>query len=99
MFTDSTTKVDTAGLRWIPIGKMFTDSTTKVDIETLNGSNEDITNPYECEQTLNVSADDWDRLFQPMFDEYFIPPPIVVSPVQEAPAPRAEVLADSPVST
>ncbi|GJT82485.1 hypothetical protein Tco_1056827 [Tanacetum coccineum] len=46
----------TVGLRWIPIGKMFTDSTTKVDNEPLNGSNEDITNPYKCEQTLNVSA-------------------------------------------
>ncbi|GJY44095.1 retrovirus-related pol polyprotein from transposon TNT 1-94 [Tanacetum coccineum] len=34
-----------------------------------------------------------------MFDEYFNPPPIAVSPVQEAAAPRAEVLADSPVST
>ncbi|GJX71529.1 hypothetical protein Tco_0308700 [Tanacetum coccineum] len=46
----------TAGLRWIPTGKMFTDSITKVDNEPPNGSNEDITNPYECEQTLNVSA-------------------------------------------
>ncbi|GJX75723.1 retrovirus-related pol polyprotein from transposon TNT 1-94, partial [Tanacetum coccineum] len=43
--------------------------------------------------------DDWDRLFQPMFDEYFNPPPIAVSPVQEAAASRAKVLADSPVST
>ncbi|GJY70794.1 retrovirus-related pol polyprotein from transposon TNT 1-94 [Tanacetum coccineum] len=34
-----------------------------------------------------------------MFDEYFHPPLIAVSPVQEAAAPRAEVLADSPVST
>ncbi|GJR32218.1 retrovirus-related pol polyprotein from transposon TNT 1-94 [Tanacetum coccineum] len=34
-----------------------------------------------------------------MFDEYFNPPPIAVSPVQEAVAPRAEVLDDSPVST
>ncbi|GKE62031.1 integrase, catalytic region, zinc finger, CCHC-type containing protein, partial [Tanacetum coccineum] len=42
---------------------------------------------------------DWDWLFQPIFDEYFNRPPIVVSPVQEATAPRAEVLADSPVST
>ncbi|GJX30707.1 retrovirus-related pol polyprotein from transposon TNT 1-94 [Tanacetum coccineum] len=33
-----------------------------------------------------------------MFDEYFNPPTITVSPVQEAAAPRAEVLADSPVS-
>ncbi|GKB66404.1 hypothetical protein Tco_0927816 [Tanacetum coccineum] len=42
-----------AGLRWIPTGKMFTDSTTKVDSEPPNGY--DITNPYECDQTLNVS--------------------------------------------
>nr|GFC38893.1 hypothetical protein [Tanacetum cinerariifolium] len=43
--------------------------------------------------------DDWDHLFQPMFDDYFNPPSIAVSPVQEAPAPRAVVLADSPVSS
>ncbi|GJX32612.1 hypothetical protein Tco_0242467 [Tanacetum coccineum] len=29
---------------------------TKVDSEPTNGSNDDITNQYECEQTLNVSA-------------------------------------------
>ncbi|GKD65176.1 hypothetical protein Tco_1307284 [Tanacetum coccineum] len=34
-----------------------------------------------------------------MFDEYYNPLTIVVSPFQEAAAPRAEVLADSPVST
>ncbi|GKC05306.1 hypothetical protein Tco_0996916 [Tanacetum coccineum] len=45
-----------AGLRWIPTGKMFTDSTTKVDSEPINGLNDYITNPYECNQTLNVSA-------------------------------------------
>nr|GEX46572.1 hypothetical protein [Tanacetum cinerariifolium] len=44
------------------------------------------------------NRDDWDRLFQPMFDEYFNPPTITVSPVQEAVAPRAKVLADSLVS-
>ncbi|GKE92777.1 hypothetical protein Tco_1573872, partial [Tanacetum coccineum] len=43
--------------------------------------------------------DDWDHLFQPMFDEYYNPPTIVVSLVHEAVAPRVEVLADSPVST
>ncbi|GKA85846.1 hypothetical protein Tco_0807500 [Tanacetum coccineum] len=43
--------------------------------------------------------DDWDRLFQPMFDEYFNPPSNSVSPVQEATAPRAIDLADSPMST
>ncbi|GJU69389.1 retrovirus-related pol polyprotein from transposon TNT 1-94 [Tanacetum coccineum] len=45
-----------AGLRWIPTGKIFTDNTTKVDSVPPNGSNDDITNPYECDQTLNVSA-------------------------------------------
>ncbi|GKG06643.1 hypothetical protein Tco_0329612, partial [Tanacetum coccineum] len=34
-----------------------------------------------------------------MFNEYFTPPSIVVFAVQEAAAPRAVVLADSPVST
>ncbi|GJR95138.1 hypothetical protein Tco_0267312 [Tanacetum coccineum] len=34
-----------------------------------------------------------------MFDEYFNPPTIIVSLVQEAVAPRAEVLVESPVST
>ncbi|GJU67325.1 uncharacterized mitochondrial protein-like protein [Tanacetum coccineum] len=45
------------------------------------------------------NRDDWDRLFQPMFDEYFNPPTIVVSPVPVAAAPRAVDIADSPVST
>nr|GEW59482.1 retrovirus-related Pol polyprotein from transposon TNT 1-94 [Tanacetum cinerariifolium] len=44
----------TAGLRWIPTRKMFIDSTTNVANEPPNSSNEDITNPYECKQTLNV---------------------------------------------
>ncbi|GKF62892.1 hypothetical protein Tco_0182946, partial [Tanacetum coccineum] len=43
----------TVGLKWIPTGKMFTDSMTKVGSGPPNGSNEDITNPYECEETLN----------------------------------------------
>ncbi|GKC97145.1 hypothetical protein Tco_1167420 [Tanacetum coccineum] len=47
---------NTVGLRWVPTGKTFTSSTTKVDCEPPNGLNEDITNPYECDQTLNVSA-------------------------------------------
>ncbi|GJT98211.1 hypothetical protein Tco_1093729 [Tanacetum coccineum] len=45
-----------ASLRWIPTVKMFINSTTKVESEPPNGSNDDITNPYECDQTLNVSA-------------------------------------------
>ncbi|GKD87429.1 hypothetical protein Tco_1358583, partial [Tanacetum coccineum] len=52
----------TVGLRWVPIGDIFESSTTKVDSEPPNGSNEDITNPYECEQTLNTSA--WFKEFK-----------------------------------
>ncbi|GKE34678.1 hypothetical protein Tco_1454000 [Tanacetum coccineum] len=40
---------NTIGLRWVPTGKTFTSSTTKVDCKPPNGSNEDITNPYECD--------------------------------------------------
>nr|GEU71636.1 retrovirus-related Pol polyprotein from transposon TNT 1-94 [Tanacetum cinerariifolium] len=42
--------------------------------------------------------DDWDCLFQHMFDEYFNPPTIVVSPALIAAAPRAVSLADLHVS-
>nr|GEU89816.1 retrovirus-related Pol polyprotein from transposon TNT 1-94 [Tanacetum cinerariifolium] len=44
------------------------------------------------------NRDDWDHLFQPMFDEYFNPLTITVSSVQEAAAPKAEVSVDSLVS-
>ncbi|GKC35349.1 hypothetical protein Tco_1047733 [Tanacetum coccineum] len=47
---------NTVGLKWVPTRKTFTSSTTKVDCEPPNGSNKDITNLYECDQTLNVSA-------------------------------------------
>nr|GEX66826.1 ribonuclease H-like domain-containing protein [Tanacetum cinerariifolium] len=46
----------TVGLRWVPTGRILTSSITKVDSERLNSSNADITNQYECEQTLDVSA-------------------------------------------
>ncbi|GJX78529.1 hypothetical protein Tco_0326678 [Tanacetum coccineum] len=47
---------NTAGLKWVPTGKTFTSSTTKVDCELPNDSNDYITNPYKCDQTLNVGA-------------------------------------------
>ncbi|GJU36177.1 retrovirus-related pol polyprotein from transposon TNT 1-94 [Tanacetum coccineum] len=55
-------------------------------------------NPISKQPCLPPIRDDWDQSFQPMFNEYFNPPTIVVSPVSEAAALRAEVLADSPVS-
>nr|GFA46134.1 Gag-Pol polyprotein [Tanacetum cinerariifolium] len=48
---------------------------------------------------ITKKADNWDHLFQPMYDEYFNPLSIDVSPVPVAAAPRAVDLADSPVST
>ncbi|GJZ04209.1 integrase, catalytic region, zinc finger, CCHC-type containing protein [Tanacetum coccineum] len=58
-----------------------------------------IPNPIPQQPCISPPRDDWDRLFQPMFDEYFNPPTIAVSPVLIADAPRAVDLADSPVST
>ncbi|GJX41813.1 retrovirus-related pol polyprotein from transposon TNT 1-94 [Tanacetum coccineum] len=56
-------------------------------------------NPISQQPCIPPNRNDWDCLFQPMFDEYYNPPTIDVFPVQEAAALRAEVLADSPVST
>ncbi|GJY89050.1 hypothetical protein Tco_0503678 [Tanacetum coccineum] len=41
----------------------------------------------------------WDSLFQPMFDEYFKPPPNVDHPVPEVPTPVPAALTSSPSST
>ncbi|GJR33030.1 retrovirus-related pol polyprotein from transposon TNT 1-94 [Tanacetum coccineum] len=56
-------------------------------------------NPISQQPCLPPIRDDWDRLFQPMFDEYFNPSTTAISLVQEVTAPRAKVLVDSPVST
>ncbi|GJX33869.1 hypothetical protein Tco_0245426 [Tanacetum coccineum] len=53
-----------------------------------------------CKIFVPPTKIDWDSLFQPLFDEYFNPPPCVVSPdpVVVA-APRLVDLAGSPSST
>ncbi|GKD52561.1 retrovirus-related pol polyprotein from transposon TNT 1-94 [Tanacetum coccineum] len=58
-----------------------------------------VPNPIPQQPCIPPPRDDWDRLFQPRFDEYFTPSSITVSLVQEADASRVVVLADSPVST
>ncbi|GKG12484.1 hypothetical protein Tco_0346721, partial [Tanacetum coccineum] len=58
-----------------------------------------VPNPIPQQPYIVPPRDDCYHLFQPMFDEYFNPPPIAVSPVPVADAPRAVDLADSPVST
>ncbi|GJS71472.1 retrovirus-related pol polyprotein from transposon TNT 1-94 [Tanacetum coccineum] len=73
-------------------------------IETIHVTFDELT-PMASEQFNSglglhmMTPDDWDQLLQHMFDEYFNPPLIVVSLVQEDAAPRAVVLADSPMST
>nr|GEU79484.1 retrovirus-related Pol polyprotein from transposon TNT 1-94 [Tanacetum cinerariifolium] len=45
------------------------------------------------------TKNDWDHLFQPMFDECFNPPPSAISPIQVGATPRDVDIADSPMST
>ncbi|GKA56630.1 retrovirus-related pol polyprotein from transposon TNT 1-94 [Tanacetum coccineum] len=54
--------------------------------------------PIPQQSCIPPPRDDWDCLFHPMFNEYFNPPTIVVSPVPIAAAPKAVDLADSLVS-
>ncbi|GJZ06638.1 retrovirus-related pol polyprotein from transposon TNT 1-94 [Tanacetum coccineum] len=58
-----------------------------------------VPNPIPQKPCIPPPRDDWDSLFQPMFDEYFNLLIIAISPVPVADAPRAVELADSPVST
>ncbi|GJY12964.1 retrovirus-related pol polyprotein from transposon TNT 1-94 [Tanacetum coccineum] len=47
-----------------------------------------VQNPPSSTPHVPPTKNDWDILFQLMFDEYFNPPPTVVSPVPTAVAPR-----------
>nr|GEY05815.1 retrovirus-related Pol polyprotein from transposon TNT 1-94 [Tanacetum cinerariifolium] len=58
-----------------------------------------VPNTISQQPCIPPPRDDWDRLFQPMFDEYFTLPSIAFFLVQEAVALRAVVLAESLVST
>ncbi|GJU31225.1 retrovirus-related pol polyprotein from transposon TNT 1-94 [Tanacetum coccineum] len=57
-----------------------------------------VPNPIPRQPYNPPNRDDWDPLFQPMFDEYYNPLTIVISPVPVAVAPRAVDIADSTVS-
>nr|GFC58011.1 retrovirus-related Pol polyprotein from transposon TNT 1-94 [Tanacetum cinerariifolium] len=58
-----------------------------------------VPNPIPQQPCNPPPRDDWDHLFQPMFNEYFNPPTIVVFPVPVVVTPRAVDLADSTMST
>nr|GEY76206.1 hypothetical protein [Tanacetum cinerariifolium]GEY76216.1 hypothetical protein [Tanacetum cinerariifolium] len=48
---------------------------------------------------VTPTKNDWEILFQPMFDEYLNPPPCVDPQVLEVIAPKPAVLTDTPSST
>ncbi|GJZ15286.1 retrovirus-related pol polyprotein from transposon TNT 1-94 [Tanacetum coccineum] len=54
-----------------------------------------VLNPVSQQPCIPPNRNDWDHLFQPMFDEYFNPLPCATSPVPVAAEPRAVDLADS----
>ncbi|GJV80041.1 retrovirus-related pol polyprotein from transposon TNT 1-94, partial [Tanacetum coccineum] len=54
-----------------------------------------VPNPIPQQPCNPPNRDDWDRLFQPIFDEYFNPPTIDVSPVPVVAEPRAVDIVDS----
>ncbi|GJW56312.1 retrovirus-related pol polyprotein from transposon TNT 1-94 [Tanacetum coccineum] len=58
-----------------------------------------VSNPIPQQPCNPPKRDYWDRLFQPMFDEYFNPPTIDVSSITIVAALRAVDLDDSLVST
>nr|GFA33702.1 hypothetical protein [Tanacetum cinerariifolium] len=58
-----------------------------------------VSNPVSKQPCIPPKRDDWDHLFQPLFDEYSNSPTFFVSPVPVAIAQRVVDLADSPVST
>ncbi|GKE32403.1 integrase, catalytic region, zinc finger, CCHC-type containing protein, partial [Tanacetum coccineum] len=68
-------------------------------ITTATSSSGLVTNPIPQQPCNPPPRDDWDNLFQPMFDEYFNLPTIDVSRVPVMNAPRAVDLANSHVST
>nr|GEY46010.1 hypothetical protein [Tanacetum cinerariifolium] len=55
--------------------------------------------PYFLTPYVPPTKNDWDMLFQPMFDEYFNSPQSVVSPVPIAAAPRPVNPTGTPLST
>ncbi|GJQ97547.1 integrase, catalytic region, zinc finger, CCHC-type containing protein [Tanacetum coccineum] len=58
-----------------------------------------VPNPVPQQPFVPLTRIDWYHLFQPMFNEYFNPPPSAVSLVPVADAPRAVDIVGSPSST
>ncbi|GJR57846.1 retrovirus-related pol polyprotein from transposon TNT 1-94 [Tanacetum coccineum] len=95
LFASSTTKVDSEP----PHGSNSDITKPHECIQTLDGSAGLVPNPVSPTPYVPSSKKDWDILFQPIFDEYFQPPPCVVSHVPPVAAPiRADTIG-TPSST
>ncbi|GJW74572.1 hypothetical protein Tco_0133942 [Tanacetum coccineum] len=55
--------------------------------------------PYSSTPFVPPTRNDWDTLLQPLFDEYFSPPPYVDHPVPKVDAPEPVVSTGTPSST
>nr|GEY14468.1 hypothetical protein [Tanacetum cinerariifolium] len=83
-----------------PSSSSFVNLRTRASIyDSCNIQFKTCSKPYSQQPCIPPPRNDRDCLFQPIFDEYFNPPTIVVSSVPVTTAPRTVDLADSPVST
>ncbi|GJU18767.1 hypothetical protein Tco_1146733 [Tanacetum coccineum] len=55
--------------------------------------------PYSSTPFVPPTRNDWDTLLQPLFDEYFSPPPYVDHPVPKVDVPEPVVSTGTPSST
>nr|GEY83645.1 hypothetical protein [Tanacetum cinerariifolium] len=62
-------------------------------------SSELVPQPPSSTPFFQPTRDDWDILLQPLFDEYFSPPPCVDHPVPDVASPVSAILTGSPSST
>ncbi|GJU32232.1 retrovirus-related pol polyprotein from transposon TNT 1-94 [Tanacetum coccineum] len=82
------------------LGKLNAKADIGLGLQSMTPATSGLVLNHVPQQPFNPpNRNDWDRLFQPMFDEYFNPPQSVVSPVPVVVAPRVVEIAGSPSST
>ncbi|GJS69500.1 retrovirus-related pol polyprotein from transposon TNT 1-94 [Tanacetum coccineum] len=65
---------------------------TRASFYAATSSSRLVSNPIPQQPCILPPRDDWDRLFQPMFDEYFTLSSLASSLIQEDATPRAVIL-------